>query len=151
MHDGWDDEELLEALSEATRARRIVSASFIETAKGAFAWHDIDADLAQLTYDSSHHLDAGSAVRSETASIRAMTFTSAHLSIELEVAGDSLLGQILPPQEGAIDVQTRAGAAVAAEIDGIGCFRVEPVPPGPFRLRCRTADGINILTGWITL
>ena len=151
MHEGWDDEQLLEVLSEAIRARRIVSDSFVEAAKSAYTWHDIDAELAQLTYDSSRQSDERAAVRSENASIRAMTFRSAHLSIELEVAESSLLGQILPPQEGTVEAQTRAGATTVAETDQIGCFRVEPVPPSPFRLSCRTADGINVLTGWITL
>jgi hypothetical protein len=151
MRDGWDDEQLLAALSEAMRARRVVSASFVETARSAYTWHDIDAELAQLTYDSSRHPDSCAAVRSEDASIRAMTFTSAHFSVELEVAGSSLIGQILPPQEGTIDVQTQAATTTVAQIDQIGCFRVEPVPPGPFRLCCRIAEGINVMTGWITL
>jgi hypothetical protein len=36
-------------------------------------------------------------------------------------------------------------------VDEIGCFAVEPIPASPFRLRCRTADGTDVLTGWITL
>jgi len=35
-------------------------------------------------------------------------------------------------------------------VDEIGCFVVEPVPAGPFRLRFRLADGIDVMTGWIT-
>jgi len=36
-------------------------------------------------------------------------------------------------------------------IDDIGCFTIEPVPASPVRLRCRIADGTDLLTGWITL
>jgi hypothetical protein len=36
-------------------------------------------------------------------------------------------------------------------VDEIGCFAIDPIPDGPFRLRCRTADGTDVLTGWITL
>ena len=102
MPDGWDDEELLEALGEAVKARQAVPEWFVETGKNAYAWHNIDAELAQLTYDSDSDADRGmaAAVRSETASIRALTFTSARLSIELEVASDSLVGQIIPPRAG---------------------------------------------------
>ena len=145
-----DDDELLEALGEALRAREAVPEWFVETGKNAYAWHNIDAELAQLTYDSSRDRDAVSAVRSETASIRALTFTSAQLSVELEVTTGSLVGQIIPPRAGTLEVHTTAGVA-SSLMDEIGCFAVTPIPSSPFRLRCRTEDGADVLTGWITL
>ena len=151
MRDGWDGEQLLGALREAMRAREAVPPGLVEAAKSAYAWHNIDAELAQLTYDSSREEDRSASVRSETASIRALTFTSAHTSLELEVTGDSLLGQVMPPGEGTIEAQTLDGVTTAATVDEIGCFSIEPIPPSPFRLRCRTAHGTDVLTGWITL
>ncbi len=145
-----DDEELLAALGEALRAREAVPGWFVETGKNAYAWHNIDAELAQLTYDSSRDQDAVAVVRSEAASIRALTFTSARLSIELEVAEDSLVGQIIPPRAGTLEVHTTAGVT-SSPVDEIGCFAVAPIPANPFRLRCRTEDGADVLTGWITL
>jgi len=145
-----DDDELLEALGEALRAREQVPEWFVETGKNAYAWHNIDAELAQLTYDSSRDRDAVSAMRSETASIRALTFTSAQLSVELEVTTGSLVGQIIPPRAGTLEVHTTAGVA-SSLMDEIGCFAVTPIPNSPFRLRCRTEDGTDVLTGWITL
>ena len=152
MPDSWDDEELLAALGEAMRARQAVPEWFVETGKNAYAWHDIDAEMAQLTYDSDSDTDRGraAAVRSEAASIRALTFTSARLSIELEVAKNSLLGQIIPPRAGTLEVHTAAGVT-SSPADEVGCFLVEPIPNGPFRLRCRMNDGADVLTGWITL
>ena len=133
------------------RARRGVPAWFVETGKNAYAWHNIDAELAQLTYDSQPATaDRAAAVRSEAASIRALTFTSARLSIELEVAEDSLVGQIIPPRAGTLEVHTTAGVT-SSPVDEIGCFAVDPIPASPFRLRCRTEDGADVLTGWITL
>ncbi len=149
--EGWDDEELLAALREALRARESVPPEFVEAAKNAFAWHNIDAELAQLPYDSSRDSDYEPSVRAEAASIRALTFTSAHLTIELEVTRDSLLGQIIPAQAGVIKIQPRDGAETEFPGDEIGCFSVRPIPTGPFRLRCRTAAGLDVLTGWITL
>jgi hypothetical protein len=150
VHDeAWDDERLMEALSGALRARQAVPPWFTQTAKNAYAWHNIDAELAQLTYDSSR--DSGASLRSESASIRALTFTSAHLSIELEIADNSLLGQIMPPRAGTIEAQTQAGHSTPAAVDEIGCFSIEPIPPGPFRLHCHTEDGTDVVTGWITL
>jgi len=147
--DSWDDEQLLAALGDAMRARQVVPDSFVDMGKSAYAWHNIDAELAQLTYDSSREPAVG--LRSETASIRALTFTSAHLSLELEVTGDSLLGQIIPPRSGTLETQTRAGTTTTIPVDEIGCFAIDPIPDVPFRLRCRTADGADVLTGWITL
>ena len=151
MRNDWDDDRLLAALGQALKAREAVPSWFIETGKNAFAWHNIDAELAQLTYDSQQDERALAVLRSETASIRALTFTSAHLSLELEVTGNSLLGQLLPPRSGQLEIQTRAGTTSTTEVDEIGCFSVEPIPDTPFRLRCRTADGTDVLTGWITI
>lgn len=153
MLEGWDDEQLLAALRDAMRSRQDVPAEFIEMGKNAYAWRDIDAELAQLTYDSCHEpdLEQFASTRSENASIRALTFTSVHLSLELEVAEGSLLGQVIPPRAGTLETQTRAGARTTTPIDEIGCFAVAPIPAGPFRLHCRTDDGADVLTGWITL
>ena len=151
MRNGWDDERLLSALSEALQAREAVPSWFVETGKNAFAWHNIDAELAQLTYDSNVDRHEAAAMRAETASIRALTFTSPHLSVELEVTENSLLGQIIPPRAGTLEIHTRAGQISTTEVDEIGCFAVDPIPESPFRLRCRTADGTDVLTGWITI
>jgi hypothetical protein len=149
MLDGWDDERLLAALREAMRARRMVPDAFVDTAKSTYTWHNIDAELAQLTYDSSRQPAVG--LRSETASIRALTFTSAHISLELEVTDSSLLGQVIPPRAGTLETQTGAGTTTTVQIDEIGCFIVEPIPASPFRLRCQREDGSDVVTNWITL
>ena len=149
-----DDDELLAALGEALKAREAVPEWFVETGKNAYAWHNIDSELAQLTYDSASERESDrdlvAAVRSETASIRALTFTSTRLSIELEVGESTLLGQFIPPRAGTLEVHTTAGVT-SWPVDDIGCFVVEPIPASPFRLRCRTEDGADVLTGWITL
>ena len=145
-----DDDNLLAALREALSASEAVPAWFVETGKNAYAWHNIDAELAQLTYDSFSDQRMATATRSETASIRALTFTSANLSMELEVSEDSLLGQIIPPRAGMLEIHTKTGVTTTS-VDEIGCFAVEPKPDTSFRLRCRIADGTDVLTGWINL
>jgi hypothetical protein len=151
VRNDWDDDRLLVALGQALRAREAVPSWFVETGRNAFAWHNIDAELAQLTYDSNEDRLQATVMRSETASIRALTFTSAHLSVELEVTGNSLLGQLFPTREGELEVHTRAGEISTTDVDEIGCFSIDPIPESPFRLRCHTADGTNVLTGWITI
>lgn len=151
MREDWDDDGLLAALREAMRARQAVPQKFVDTAKNAYAWHDIDAELAQLTYDSILDADRTVGVRSETASIRALTFSSARFLIDLEVTDDALLGQVVPPRPGTVEVQTRTGTATTAPIDEVGCFAIDPVPPSPFRLHVGIADGTDLVTNWITL
>ncbi len=149
MLDSWDDDQLLAALGDAVRARQAVPDAFVEMGKGGYAWHRIDAELAQLTYDSGTVRIA--AVRSETASVRALSFASAHLSMELEVTEDCLLGWVIPSRAGTLEAQTGAGASTETTVDEIGCFAVDPIPASPFRLRFRAADGTEVLTGWVTL
>ena len=151
MRDDIDDDQLLAALKEALAARQAVPARFIATGQNAFAWHNVDAELAQLTYDSSRDEQALAAVRAETASVRALTFSSARFMIELEVTAAGLLGQVMPPGAGTIEAESQAGGTTVAALDEAGGFSLEPLPASPFRLRCRTADGGDIVTGWITL
>jgi hypothetical protein len=147
--DSWDDDQLLAALGGAVRARQAVPDAFVDMGKGAYAWHRIDAELAQLTYDSGTVRIA--AVRSEMASVRALSFASAHLSMELEVTEDCLLGWVIPSRAGTLEAQTGAGASTETTVDEIGCFAVDPIPASPFRLRFRAAGGTDVLTGWVTL
>jgi hypothetical protein len=59
------------------------------------------------------------------------------------------VGQIIPPRAGTLEVHT-PGGVTSSPVDEIGCFSVTPIPASPFRLRCRTEDGTDVLTGWIT-
>jgi hypothetical protein len=151
MTDAWNDEELFAALKQALQSRRAVPPEFVAAGKSAFAWRNIDGELAQLTYDSSHSLEPVTVTRSDPASIRALTFTSLRLTIELEVTEESLLGQVVPAQAATITLQTQASAETVIASDEIGCFSVQPLPRGPFRLRCQASAGADVLTSWVTL
>lgn len=148
MTDGWDDEELLAALQQALSRRREVPPEFVAAAKTAYTWRSIDVELAQLTYDSTCHY---APIRAETASIRALTLTSAHLSIELEVVEDSLLGQVRPAQAAVVEVHGNTDGKTEILTDEIGCFTIHPIPRCPFRLSCRVAASLGMLTSWLTL
>ena len=151
MPERWDDEQLLAALKESLRARRAVPPGFAEAGKSAYAWRNIDAELARMTCDSVRDIGRTPSLRSELASIRALTFTSAHVIIELEVSEESLLGRVIPAREGTVEVQTRAGTAATVPVDKLGWFPIHPIPASPFRLQYHAADGIDVLTAWITL
>jgi len=149
--ESWDDDQLLAALKEALQAQGEVPPEFVEAGKNAYMWHNIDAELASLTYDSTRDRDRVPSMRAETASIRALTFTSEHLIIELEVSGESLLGQVIPAHEGTVEIQAGDGVVGTATVDKLGWFPIRPIPASPFRLRYHAADGTDVLTGWITL
>jgi hypothetical protein len=149
--ENWDDEQLLAELKESLQAQRAVPPEFVEAGKSAYAWRNIDAELARLTYDSVRDTERTPSLRSEMASIRALTFTSAHVIIELEVSEESLLGQVIPAREGTIEIQNQGGAVATVPVDRLGWFPIHPIPASPFRLQYHTTDGTNVLTGWISL
>jgi hypothetical protein len=146
-----DDEELLAALGDALRADTRVPQSFLEAAKATFAWHDIDAELAALTYDSARREPVPALTRAEPAALRAFTFVARHLTIELLLSDGALRGQVVPPQAGEAELRTVRGTVTAVPIDEVGYFALSPVPPGPCRLYIRTADGAAVLTDRICL
>jgi hypothetical protein len=148
----WEDDDLIAALQEALRARQTVPDEFVEAGKSAFAWRNIDAELARLTYDSVRDLELAASVRAEEATIRALTFTSARLTIELEVTSDAVVGQIVPAQPATLIVQPgAAGTQTEVRADEIGCFTIQPIPAGAFRLQCRTDAGVEVMTGLFTI
>ena len=151
MIEGWHDETLLRVLREALRARQAVPSQFVEAGRNAFAWRDIDVELAQLSRDSPGQPEHAPGPPAETASLRTLTFRSARLSIELEVGRDCLIGQIIPAQPAVMRVQASARPGPAIRFDEHGCFIIQPLPHARFRLHCRTAASIEVRTGWISL
>ena len=145
------DDVLLAALREALATHEAVPAWFVEAGKSAYAWHRIDAELAQLTFDSLRDAELTASTRSESASIRALTFQSARVTIEVEITDDALLGQLVPPRGGTAEMRTQAGHISTTSIDEVGCFAIEPKPDSPFQLRVRTEGQADVVTGWLTI
>ena len=143
-----DDNDLLALLEEALAAEGDVPPDFIAAGKAAFAWRTIDAELAALVYDSDR--EPALTRNQTTADLRALTFASAHVTIELELTGVGLIGQLVPPSTAEIDVQTAAGVTSSVTTDELGCFTIRVIPHEPFRLRCRAGETIDVLTTWIT-
>jgi hypothetical protein len=73
------------------------------------------------------------------------------VSVELDVidGGRRIVGHVVPPQQGAVDVEGPHATSVAA-IDDFGQFALD-VWNGPARLRFRGADGRSVVTDWVTL
>lgn len=148
----WNDRELIDELAEALHAAQEVPREFIDAGKAAYSWRNIDAELAALTYDSAvADVTAEPPVRAEPATLRALTFVAPNLALELELADDTLQGQLVPPQSGEVEIRTARGVHAVVPVDDVGYFVVRALPPGPFRVSCRTGGGLNVLTNWIAL
>lgn len=144
-----NDEQLLAELRDALQAADQVPAGFIAAGKAAFAWRTVDAELAALA-DEVPSGEAPAGTRAEHAAVRALSFRAAHLSIELEVTAEAILGQVVPPCAGRVEVQSQAGAERETMVDDSGWFTVRPLPSAMFRLHLHTRSG-DVVTEWITL
>jgi hypothetical protein len=123
-------------------------------AKASLSWRTIDAELAQLTYDSALDAERLTLVRGAAAA-RMLTFSTSGLTLDVEVeeAGRNLrlVGELAPGQRAVIAVRHAEGTT-EVETDEDGRFRTELVPAGPISLSLRlAAGGSTVQTEWITL
>lgn len=145
-----NDDELLAELQAAGRLDPAPDDA-VAAVSAAFMWRTIDAELAELTYDSALH-DEGLTLVRHTETSRFLTFQAADLTLELEASAVGerrrLIGQLVPPQGGVIEIRHRSGSTTV-EVDELGRFGVPDLAPGPISLRCRTADGATVSTDWV--
>ncbi len=152
MDDIWtgNDQELVAMLREAVHGEHVVPPQVLQAAYGAFSWRTIDAELAALTYDSTTAEPALSGARSNQAPLRALTFASSTLTIEVEVGEGELLGQVVPaPGDARIQVTLQDGTSTVVAVDPLGCFAIAPIPGAPFRLHL--TNGSSVVTDWIRI
>ena len=137
----WSDEELLAELREAGRLDPVpLEAEAV--VKAAFMRRTIDAELAELTYDSDMD-DERLAVVRHAGAPRFLTFEATNLTLELEAAMEGerlrLTGQLVPSQAGLVEIR-HGGRTTTIEADELGRFSTDDLTPGPVSLSCRTAD-----------
>ena len=119
-----DDEGLLVALGEALRSGRHPQTDLIQAnARAAFSLTNLEDELASLVYDSLLDTVGASASRAAT-EVRIVVFESETLSIEIEILPDSIVGQVVPPDDVTITIQTPDGQPVLVDVDELGCFIV---------------------------
>ena len=144
-----DDASWLTRLREALQEPAEVPPAVVRAAYGAYTWRTIEAELAKLTYDSVAD-PVGVGTRSQQqAALRALTFVSSSLTIELEVDEGHLLGQLVPPQRASITVFVRSGPAQSVDVDDLGTFSIDLAPGDTFRIRILGEQTVD--TDWITL
>ncbi len=150
-----EDERLLETLRGVAQRIDPVPAEVEAAARGAYTWRTVDAELAELAYDSLLDDDRLAGVRADDAP-RTLTFEGPAYSVEIEVAevagGRRLLGQLVPPAPARIEVR-HSGGLLRLGADEVGRFSADGVAPGPVSLRCMVegVDGPPLDTAWVTV
>jgi hypothetical protein len=146
------DEELAERLRAAAHSADAVPAEVVAAAKACFTWRTIDAELAELSFDSYDDELVGVRGAGPT---RSLTFERGDTVVELELEESTggtrrLTGQVSPVPVAAIELhQVGRADPVALAADQYGRFRAENVAAGPFRLLCRFADAPVMFTDWV--
>lgn len=145
-----EDDQLLARLREGLDDRDPVPTDVMTFAKAAFTWRDIDAELAELDYDSSDE-DVPAGVRS-TATARMISFQVGKwmLDVEFDNTSGRLIGQISPEASFIVELHT-AGALFSVQSDEIGRFDADEIAPGPLSMVLRFTDGEVIKTQWVVL
>ena len=146
MSSSTDDEGLMEELARALREVTEVPDHRREAARAAFSWRTIDEELLALTHDSLELADA--AVRGNL-DVRTLGFETDGLSLEIEVDGDRVFGQVLDTDVDEIVVESVGEGAQNIPVDSSGVFSVL-VPAGPVRFGVKV-DGVLRRTPWIVL
>ena len=137
-----------------------VPPQLLDQVRRSFCWRTIDAELAELSFDSLVDREAALALRSAADTAlepRMLGFGAVvhgeDLSIEVEVsrsgAGSMLVGQVVPAGAPAVEVQAGGGGSTEVSVDEFGRFFLEPVPCGPVRLRVEHAGRV-VQTTWVT-
>jgi hypothetical protein len=152
----WDemtDDELMAALADAVAESDAVPERRREAAHAAFTWRNIDEELAELLHDSA--LDAGAAVRSSATTVRALAFGRGAVTLEVEVDGDAVLGEVVDEDVTAttpatVSLQQPGVEDRTIEVDESGFFRFDGVAPGPARFVMVRAGWI-LATPWVVL
>ncbi len=152
--DDVDEAGLLAELRRLASVIDPVPAESVAAARSAFAWRTMDAELADLTVLAE--LTGDSAVDAMLAGVRSsamptmLTFDAPGLTIEVEVSevGEErrLIGQLVPPAAGAVEVRHRGGVTSVA-VDEVGRFSIDGVRAGPVSLRC-SAPVTGVETDW---
>ena len=145
--DALSDDELLAELARALQAADPVPQAVTEYATAGFGWRTLDADLAELVFDSAVAGLAG--VRGQAES-REITFQAPGVEIEVQVLSEGsrrIMGQLVPPQRAEI-ILRYDGRSLTTESDDLGRFSFQDVPSGPISLRCVLGGDQTVQTDW---
>jgi hypothetical protein len=134
---GREDLVLEEELRALAARLEPVPERLVQAAVDAYAWRTVDADLAELVFDSLADRQEAALVRGGQGE-RLLSFQASSLTIEVEVTATGtarrLIGQLVPPQRADVE---------------IGRFIADSLPAGPVSLRCAAPAGAPGAAGQI--
>jgi hypothetical protein len=150
FNESTQDEELLAMLRKGLAEGDPVPSDVADFAMAAFTWRDIDAELAELDFDSADE-DVPTGVRSST-TVRMMSFQAGQwmIDIEYDEAAGRLIGATTPPARYSVDLHT-SGAKFTTESDDLGRFTADGIAPGPLGMVFRFTRGHTVKTQWVVL
>ena len=122
----------------------------LEALRAIFPRRDLDAELAELVYDSL--LDDLTGVRG-TGTFRELTFEGTGATVDVAVtAQNRLSGQVTPPGRGQVELR-HSGGSFTVEADELGHFEASVVTEGPVSLRWlpENEDVPVVVTAWVVL
>ena len=145
-----NDDQLVAKLRQGLNSADPVPEDVTRFASAVYEWRTIDAELAELDFDSVDE-DVPSGVRS-TATVRMVSFQAGKwlIDIEHDPATGRLMGQVTPESRFSVELHT-SGAHFSVESDDKGGFEAESVDGGPLSLVLRFEDGTVVKTAWIIL
>jgi hypothetical protein len=148
-----DDIRLEEELRRAARLFDPVPARLVRLAVAAYTFRTVDAELAELTFDSLAEHNAELVRGPEQTQSRLLSFDAHTLTVDVEImstgAGRRLIGQIHPGQRAEVDIRGR-DRSTTVTTDDLGRFSCEEVRHGLLGLRCRTTQE-TVVTDWVSI
>lgn len=150
IDDNESDDDLAARLGRILAQRDPVPQKVIHAAKASGVWRTVDAELALLLYDSV--LDEESAgVRGRGS--RLLTFTSAQITVDLEITGGSraIVGQVDTEGPASVEICYAEGA-VPVDTDPSGHFSHGAGRAGPMSVRVTdNRTGAVVRTEWVVI
>lgn len=150
------NEQLLRSLRAFLAEVDPVPLEVVEAARRAFDWLNVDAELAELVFDSDRAEEALAGIRSLTPA-RLLTFESPGLVVELEVDLESplpLVGQLVPAGPAEVEIRHgRLDRTMVVEANEFGSFCSARLGPGPVSLRVTPLGRgeRSVTTSWVTV
>jgi hypothetical protein len=159
--DETDDEEISVQQADALERELRASVQWLDPvpervtrlAELSYGWRTLDADLAELAFDSLAD-PAPVALLRGSGEPRQLSFRHAGTMIEVEIAetadGYELTGQVVPA--GPVTVEVRQpGGSVELPVDEAGRFGADRLAAAPVSFRLHPPGAAPLVTEWVSL
>lgn len=149
------DDDLLAELRVAAEVHDPVPPEVVAAARASLTWLTIDAELAELAFDSSVD-DSPVLVRGPVSDEQQLTFETERVAIDLQVTGHGasrrIIGQLAPAGVAEIELRTGSIEVIRVTSDELGRVPAVDIPAGSLSLRIQFAgEATAVVTDWVTI